>query len=94
MGRPAPPAPSGQARFDLGHLFHDGLGQPGRGFRAVDLLKGPVQRVQFMFAHDITLLFADRISASRCRAENSRDFTVFSGIPIVSPISSYDNSPK
>jgi hypothetical protein len=94
MPGPAPPAPFGQPSFDESHPFHDDFSQTGGGFRAVDLVQCPVQSVQIMLGHDATLLLADRISANRCLAENNLDFTVFSGMPIASPISSYDNSPK
>ena len=102
---PAPAAKRGKSRVHGAHAAHDGRGKPGR-WRRLALAgrrNGAVQGLTGVLVVAVGLVgrrhfsgpsLAPRSSASRFRAENSRDFTVLSGTPSASLISSYDKSAK
>ena len=65
------------------------------GFAGPGLPEAPLDRVVVTFVHDFRLSRPSPSSpASRCRAENNLDLTVFSGTSIASLISWYDSSAK
>lgn len=92
MGKPATALPPGELAFSVRDLLHH---RGGKSLGDFGFLKFRERRLGACFAgfhighcHLAPCYGCPSSSPSRWRAENKRDFTVFSGTPIVSPISS------